>query len=439
VTAGEDGLARVYDAANGILGTTMPISASTKAAVISTDGELVATAGNDGTARIWNATSGVPSLILAGNGSPLASVAFNSTGTRLATTAGDGTIRLWSIEPRHKQSVRGAVFDARIDPADRNVVGIADVYRQPYLWYMDSGTLFPLPSTRSNGFAFSNNGSLFVTTTRRSGKVPHALLWNTQQPDHPVTSVPLDLRPNDSRLAPMTIVFHHPSFSPDQKSVVFATSVGAVIWRPGIHTGNPLSNPFSNAPGQTVAAAYSPDGREIVTGGPDGLSLWQVPTNKLSGGSPATPTQHRLFALKHAAQVVAAAFSSGGHFVASGDTLGRISVWSVASGKVFHHIRVPAIPTDLWFSPRGRRLLISATDGTVRVWDWKNGIFLAPLQLHAGATRAAQYVPGHPNEILSAGDDGLVEISECPTCVSIPALEDLAKRHFDRLHTHKPR
>jgi WD40 repeat protein len=93
-------------------------------------------------------------------------------------------------------------------------------------------------------------------------------------------------------------------------------------------------------------------------------------------------------------------------------------------------VTIPTVPTDVTFSQRGDRLLIAGSDGTIRVWDWKAGTMLATLQLHAGATRAAQYVPGHPDEILSAGDDGLVEISKCPTCVSLPALERLAERHL---------
>ena len=129
--------------------------------------------------------------------------------------------------------------------------------------------------------------------------------------------------------------------------------------------------------------------------------------------------------------VVIVGFSRTGRYVASGDSQGGIAVWSVGSRlKVSRRLNIPAVPTDVTFSPAGHRLLIAGSDGTVRVWDWQTGTMLATLQLHAGAARVAQYVPGHPNEILSAGDDGIVEISKCPTCVSLPALEHLAQRHL---------
>jgi hypothetical protein len=38
-------------------------------------------------------------------------------------------------------------------------------------------------------------------------------------------------------------------------------------------------------------------------------------------------------------------------------------------------------------------------------------------------------VPGHPNEILSTGDDGITEITPCTTCVGLDALVNLANAH----------
>jgi WD40 repeat protein len=234
----------------------------------------------------------------------------------------------------------------------------------------------------------------------------------------------------------VTTVFHHPSFSSDDKSVVFATTFGAVIWRPGLGHTTALSKTFypGQSPTPVNAATFSPNGKEIATGQLGGITLWRVPVNPvLAGGQPATPSLERSLPLSKAAPVVTAAFSPGGRFVAAGDTLGRIRVWNVTDHTTVRSLRIQAIPTDLGFSVKGHRLLIGATDGTVRVWDWHSGVVLAPLQAHAGATRAAQYVPGHPGEILSAGDDGLVEISQCPTCVSVSALRTLAERHLAQL------
>lgn len=404
---------------------------------MSRDSALVATAGNDGIARIWNARSGVPSLVLAGNASPLSSVSFNRADTRLATTALDGRIRIWSIEPRHTLPIAGAVFDVRADPTDPNRVGVAGVYTKAYVWDGSGEPTILAGSTRSNGLAFSPDGELIVATSRVPGKPPTADLWRSRAPkNEPFHSATLNLQPQPAAVPMVTTVFHHPSFSSDDKSIVFATTFGAVIWRPGLARAKALSKTFypGKSPTPVNAAAFSPNGREIVTGQLGGITLWRVPADPLTThGRPAIPTDLRSLSLSPSAPVVTTTFSDGGRFVAAGDTLGRIRVWNVAKHRVVHSARIEAIPTDLDFSRKGHRLLISATDGTVRVWNWERRFVLAPLQLHAGATRAAQYVPGHPGEILSAGDDGLVEISQCPTCVSVSALRTLAERHLAQL------
>ena len=101
------------------------------------------------------------------------------------------------------------------------------------------------------------------------------------------------------------------------------------------------------------------------------------------------------------------AFDRQGSHVAAGDGQGDVRVWDVRSHRPASDLlNIPAIVQDVSFSSDGERLLIAGTDGTVRVWDWKSGQVLATLPLHAGAARAAEYVPGHPDQIMSAGDDG---------------------------------
>ena len=110
-------------------------------------------------------------------------------------------------------------------------------------------------------------------------------------------------------------------------------------------------------------------------------------------------------------------------------------VWDVRSHRpASDQLNIPAIVQDVSFSAGGGRLLIAGTDGTVRVWNWRSGQVLATLPLHAGAARAAEYVPDHPDQIMSAGDDGIVEISTCPTCVPLPEVVRLAQEHLAQLH-----
>jgi WD40 repeat protein len=234
---------------------------------------------------------------------------------------------------------------------------------------------------------------------------------------------------------PVQLIFHHPSFSRDDGSVVLATTAGARIWNWRPKPDGLLSTPFPMDSGEPVpvySAAYSRSGSRIVTGdGRGSVELWRVP-HEPANATPSVPTRAGTHRISNT-PVVAARFDTSGRYVAAADSQGHVVVLDVRTWKrAANPIQIPAIPADVNFSQDGRLLLIAATDGTVRVWDWETGTVLATLQLHAGATRAAQYVPGHPGEILSAGDDGLAEISRCATCVPLTRLQDLAARQLAR-------
>jgi WD40 repeat protein len=97
VTAGEDGVARLFDAASG-----EPLRAFTGHqgnvlnATFSPDGARIATAGSDGTARIWEVGSD-SALVLRGHAAEVVIVTFDRRGERLLTSSLDGTARIWDV------------------------------------------------------------------------------------------------------------------------------------------------------------------------------------------------------------------------------------------------------------------------------------------------------------------------------------------------------
>src|SRR5207247_4309590 len=76
-------------------------------------------------------------------------------------------------------------------------------------------------------------------------------------------------------------------------------------------------------PGNVPCAAFSPDGRRVVTGSSDGTArVWEAAT-----GQPVGPL------LRHPAAVFHVCFSGDGRRVATASWEGRARVWEVASGK----------------------------------------------------------------------------------------------------------
>jgi WD40 repeat protein len=290
------------------------------------------------------------------------------------------------------------------------LVGIAGSQADAFLW-RPGETPRPLQVGASNGFAFSPDGSHFVTTSRPlvADQKPTAYLWRTDNTHHWAARLPLD-----------AFALHHPSFAPNGDSIVFAFGLtGALIWRPA--TGD--TTPVGTAP--ATAATYSPDGSLIVMGGPGGaVTIWNAHTRKQEG-----PVREL-----GSANVVAARFAPDSIHIAAGTEGGNVAVWNIQTGQRVELPPLPAIVTDVRFSTDGKWLLIASTDGTVRVWDWQHNVVLATLQVHAGATRTAQFMPGQPPRILSTGDDGITEVTTCKTCVqSIDDLITLAHAHQEQL------
>jgi WD40 repeat protein len=181
--------------------------------------------------------------------------------------------------------------------------------------------------------------------------------------------------------------------------------------------------------GSASAAAYSPHGSGIAVGGKGEVTLWDARTRTPAQGAPLS---------LDTANVVALAYDGDGSHIAAGSEAGDVAVWNTQTHKESANLTVPAVVTDVRFGDGGRWLAIAATDGTVRVWDWQADVVLATLQLHAGATRTAEFMPNHPRMILSTGDDGITSVTPCTTCVSVDKLVAIAHAHQQMLRRSSP-
>ena len=63
--------------------------------LFSPGGDRIATAGEDGTARVWDAATGQQILVLEGHASDVKSAGFSPDGGQIVTAGADATARVW--------------------------------------------------------------------------------------------------------------------------------------------------------------------------------------------------------------------------------------------------------------------------------------------------------------------------------------------------------
>jgi eukaryotic-like serine/threonine-protein kinase len=173
------------------------------------------------------------------------------------------------------------------------------------------------------------------------------------------------------------------AFSPDGKKILTAGPNGSArLWDAA--TGKPQGVPLGH--GSPIrAVAFSPDGKKVLTAGGEesgqkgSARLWDVATGQPLGAP-----------LPHQGAVTAVAFSPDGKTLLTGSRDGTARLWHVATGKPIHLPLAHRDPvTVVAFSPDGNTAL-TTSKGTAHLWDVASGKLIGPSL----SSRASE--PGGP-------------------------------------------
>jgi WD40 repeat protein len=152
---------------------------------------------------------------------------------------------------------------------------------------------------------------------------------------------------------------------------------------------------------QSGQPAFSPDGKLLALGG-EHLAFWDGPT-----GDPL------LTNAGHPAPVTAIAFAPGTARLGSADRDGSILIWNLKDGSLLHRLPGSASAISrLLYLPDGRTLLAHLGDGKLRVFDaeaGKPGVPLAAANLPPRPFTAVAVAPS--GKVLATGtEDGLIQL-----------------------------
>ena len=152
--------------------------------------------------------------------------------------------------------------------------------------------------------------------------------------------------------------------SADEETLLTASSDGtARLWKVGENSSSPQTIREAlvlKHPASVLFAAFSPDGKFVVTGCADHMArVWDI----------AQPNRPRFELSGHTAGVTAAAVSPNGTRLVTGSQDGTVKLWDLATGnEVLSLKRHTAEITSVLFSGDGRNLLTGSYDQTGIIW-----------------------------------------------------------------------
>ena len=151
------------------------------------------------------------------------------------------------------------------------------------------------------------------------------------------------------------------AFSPDGRQILSGSEDSTAKLRETVSSAE--IHTFRGHQARINCVAFSPDGRRILTGSWDKtVRLWDA----------ATGVELHKF-IGHGFEVTGVAFSPDGSKVLSGSGDGTAKLWDGVSGALLHTFTTVDAVTSVAFSPDGRTIITGCLDRTAQLWDAVSG------------------------------------------------------------------
>jgi len=186
------------------------------------------------------------------------------------------------------------------------------------------------------------------------------------------------------------------AFSPNRRKLVSGSADRAIkIWR--VSSGKELRSLCGQA-AAVVAAAISPDGKVLASGGLEKILRIREMNGRL------------IRSIRGQSKILAIAFSPDGKILAAGGFNGAIALWDWQTGEQVgtlngHGDRI----SSLAFSADGNTLASGSWDRSIKLWDWEGRTERYTLNGHSDRVCAVAFSPDS-RTLVSGSADRTVKI-----------------------------
>ena len=417
VTGGQDRTVRVWDAVGG-----KPVRLfqghldRVTALAVRPDGRQVASGSEDGTIRLWDLSAVDEHRAMTDATDAVWAAVYAPDGSRFAAAGADRAIRVYDAAGKlehtltgHKGAVTSLVFSA----TDRLASAAGDALIK--LWDARTGTFEKDLAGHTSAvlaLAATADGRLVSAAADRTVK-----LWDVPA-GKPVWSWA-------GKSAACAVAVR-----PDGKRVAVGTADGTLTILDVTADG---PKEVGSAPAHVAgvaAVAFSPDGAKLATVGGDGVvKLWAVPDEGTPVPTARFESAHKSGPAGAVAALSAVGFSPDGRQVVSGGADAIVRVWDAATGAEARALRGHTDwVTAAAFSPDGEKVLSAGVDKAVRVFD----LGRSDLGGRAGHAQAARCVAVSRDgtRVASGSDDRTVKVWDLATGAEVATLTGMADKVF---------
>ncbi len=402
-----NGKAKLWGMKTGTVLQTMSHGQYVHAVAFDATGRRLATGSSDRTIHIYKVDSGELLQTLEGHSDAVVSVQFSADGERLLTAGFDNTARIWDLSSGELvQTLRGHswwIWAAEFSPDDSRIVTVSQDGKA-IVWQLgEDGKYQQLTEfAKHRGpiytAQFSPDGSMIAT----AGYDRRVLLWNPDEVE------PIDIARRLDHLAdppaPYRELAKHEgpvralAFSPDGKQLVSGGQDNVLrVWDLAADEQRVVLRGHASHVRDCV---FSPDGKTLLSAGRDQhIKLWQPDTygeTFVLGADAHT---------KQTDAVLAARFSRDGKQIVTANRDRTATLWNAQSQtqvRFFAEGHEFLASSSVFFAD-GARLATGGGDGTVRIWDVATGTEILQLE---GTGRTATLAVSTDGQWIATGSAG---------------------------------